>query len=111
MLLKMKRLNQFLLFLKKWISPASLGIGRHSLKSNYLGAVLGEILPLKKPLSLEDFILTKITKDVPYFHLYLLSPLPPFYLNRILNKLEKTGRITKRILPYEGRAYSRTDLI
>ena len=68
-------------------------------------------LPLKKPLSLEDFILTKITKDVPYFHLYLLSPLPPFYLNRILNKLEKTGRITKRILPYEGRVYSRTDLI
>ncbi len=68
-------------------------------------------LPLKKPLSLEDFILTKITKDVPYFHLYLLSPLPPFYLNRILNRLEKTGRITKRTLPYEGRAYSRTDLI
>lgn len=68
-------------------------------------------LPLKKPLPLEDFILSKITKDVPYFHLYLLSPLPPFYLNRILTRFEKEGRITYKVLPYEGKVYSRTDLI
>lgn len=68
-------------------------------------------LPIKKPVSIENFILSKITKEVPYLHLYILTPFPPFYLNRILTRLEKAGRITSKVTPYEGRVYSRTDLL
>lgn len=64
-------------------------------------------LPLRKPIVLEDFILSKITKDVPYNHLNLLTSLPPYYLNRILEKFEKEGKIISRVLPYEGKVYTR----
>ena len=68
-------------------------------------------LPVKKPLLMEDFILSKITKDVPYFHLYLITPFPPFYLNKILKRLEKDKKIVSRVSTYEGILYSRTDLL
>jgi len=67
-------------------------------------------LPVKKPPSIKDFILSHITKDVPYYHLYILTPLTPFYLNRILNRLEKEGKIVSVVSSSEGELYSRTDL-
>ncbi len=66
-------------------------------------------LSAKKPPSIENFILSHITKEVPYYNLYLLTPLPPFHLNKILQKLEKQGKVDSTVLPYEGKAYSRTN--
>lgn len=68
-----------------------------------------KLSPKKSP-SIEEFILSKITKDVPYLNIYICTPLSPFHLNKVLTKLEKENKITSRISPYEGKLYSRTDI-
>jgi len=68
-------------------------------------------LPVRKPLSLEEYILSNITKDVPHFHLYMLSPLPSYHLSRLLRKLEAEGKIISTFSPYEAILYTKTDLL
>ena len=67
-------------------------------------------LPKGKPFDLEGYILSRITKDIPCSNLSLLTPLPPYYPNQLLKRLEKEGKVTKRISPYDGYRYTRTDL-
>lgn len=67
-------------------------------------------LPKGKSFTLGEYVLSWITKDVPYFNLYLLTPLPPYYLNQLLRRLKREGKITSRISPYEGYLFTRTDL-
>jgi gamma-glutamyl:cysteine ligase YbdK (ATP-grasp superfamily) len=68
-----------------------------------------KLKPMRFP-SIEEFILSKITRDVPYINLYICTPLSPYHLNKVLTKLEKENKITTRISPYEGKLYSRTDI-
>jgi len=67
-------------------------------------------LSLKKPPSIEDFILSYITKDVPYNLLYFLTPLTPHNLDRILARLQKEGKIIQKTSISEGKLYSKRDI-
>jgi gamma-glutamyl:cysteine ligase YbdK (ATP-grasp superfamily) len=68
-------------------------------------------LTSRKPTKIEDHILSRITKETPYFHLSIVSPLPPHMLNSILNRFEREGKVTSRVSSYDGLLYSRTDLL
>ncbi len=68
-------------------------------------------LPNVEPYTLDDYVLSKITKDVPYYNISLLTPLPPYYLNQLLKRLRKQGKIRRRTSPYEGYLFTRTDLL
>lgn len=50
-------------------------------------------LPALRPLSMEEFLLSKITKEVPAFQLAIHTPLVPYDFDRLIEKLEAEGKI------------------
>ncbi|MCK4352987.1 hypothetical protein KAW65_06220 [candidate division WOR-3 bacterium] len=64
-------------------------------------------LPILEPISIDDYLLSKITIETPYEYLHTLTGLPYPILEQNLNKLEKSGKIKSEKIPEEGLVYTR----
>lgn len=64
-------------------------------------------LPVVRPLSMEEFLLSKITKEIPAFQLAIHTPLAPYDFDRLIERLEGEGKIRVEQDEKSGRRMTR----
>ncbi len=77
----------------------------HDAFKSYLG--IAPALPVVEPVSMDDFLLSKITKDVPAFEVAVLTPLSPYDFDALIERLRRQGRVRVEDDPQWGRKISR----
>ena len=60
-----------------------------------------------QPMSIEDFLLSKITKDMPAFEVGVRTPLSPYDFDRLIDKLVAEGKVKTEMDEKWGRRISR----
>jgi hypothetical protein len=65
-------------------------------------------LPVVDPMSMEEFLLSKITKDVPAFEVAVLTPLSPYDFDVLIDRLRQEGKVRVEEDLQWGRTISRT---
>ena len=60
-----------------------------------------------QPMSIEDFLLSKITKDMPAFEVGVRTPLSPYDFDRLIDKLVAEGKVKTEMAEKWGRRISR----
>jgi gamma-glutamyl:cysteine ligase YbdK (ATP-grasp superfamily) len=54
---------------------------------------MASTLPVLEPMDIEEFVFSKLTKEVPLFEAAIRTPLSPYDFDRLVDKLEAEGRI------------------
>lgn len=64
-------------------------------------------LPVLEPMSIEEFLLSKITREMSAFEVGVRTPLSPYDLDRLIEKLEASGEVKVEMDERWGRRISR----
>jgi hypothetical protein len=68
---------------------------------------MAPVLPVAEPMDIEEFLLSKITREMSAFEVGVRTPLSPYDFDRVIEKLESEGKIRVEMDEKWGRRISR----